>query len=101
MVLVRGAIAAAVVLRMWEVAEDWVSKRILLFKTKAVPTGIVGALEDSMRRRHLFAGRAVRVGTRRVREVRRSEIACILVRHLRTVALEADIRVVDRMLDYY
>ena len=63
--------------------------------------GYCGALANLMRRRHLFAGRAVHVGIRCVREVRRSEMARILVRHLRTVALEADIRVVDRMLDYY
>lgn len=54
-----------------------------------------------MRRRRSFAGRAVHVGTRRVREARRSEMARILVKHLHTVALEAGIRAVDRILDCY
>ena len=50
-----------------------------------------------MHRRRPFAGRAVHVGTRRVR---RSEMARILGMHLRTVALEAGIRAVDRTPDH-
>ena len=53
-----------------------------------------------MGRGRSFAGRAVHVGTRRVREVRRSEMARILVMHLRTVALEAGIRAVGPTRDY-
>ena len=44
--MIWGAIAAAVVLRMWEVAEDGVSIIIISFKTETAPTSIVGGLED-------------------------------------------------------